>query len=559
MNFVIDKNQDGFASDIDVPAVDFSDYDSGVPEPQTPISTIPVKTFRHQRKRRHKKRSSRSSEETVTAESPPSLVYTKSHSDESSSGPSTPDFPPFLQLMGVVADKAKEFFGSNTLLTPGTLENIDVSPVSPLNSNFSNTRFQTTPISSPEKNKIFLNAQIDTSQPPPQYQHNPHFDLLDEKLQYLQQGLSDPESYQERSSANRRSKQSKNRKKVRKVNDLDINSYNFNFLVFLGSSLVYVLAGKRPIVEGPITAFVDKFMANIQLIASIAIIFSSSVIGIKYLNSRPTPRYTKPVSSSSPMESVPVAGTSFSPVQHTYVDPALYYTSPPQKASQLAPQMANIQLPFQQQHDHPQSLHPMQFVSNNYSQLQTPFQPEQQMYQTKELYLSPDKYSEDQFSQFSPPETYSSRRSTVVAMESMASTPAMMRKSDIFSKENPLGFYTGPTPVPIEEKNSYYQRVPSVSPAPTNININDYTTFAMRPEIMELYKRYRNEKSQIEVLDSDYEEEPVFKQKKQKNKKKPVVKAVGQLTKLPKKDYYVDEFSCKPYGPPPIRYRGVQA
>lgn len=535
---------------------------------------------RRKQHQRHSKNSSKSSEDSSTSTllQPPPLDPSKSATPSESGTPlqpSTPKIiPPLFQFMGAVASRAKDFFSGPV---------VDLQPPAGLLNAPSDFPTVAGTYDSTMENKEYLKhrqqnslSQIPFHPPPPQYQASQnniprsHAGVyLNQNIGYMQQpeppimpsqGFMDTPMFglptmSAMLSTEEPKKSKKHRKhKKSKKGSLDeslLQSKLLPVLMLLTGALFSVMISTyRPVVEGPISGVINKMLTNLQTLASLSMTAGGAMLAYKYLGNSAVVEKTDSAGlgapQSPPMSSIPAAGTSLGDT------PGLPDGFP------AYPMMAPQQQLWQNQ---------------------------QHMYQGPSVYdnmlgnIYEKKEMVDQKNYFVPAGAYQSKNHSRNPSTLDSNTLSQKLNALAFgSVQDPLGLYTEDDDEYVDfdegENNGYYKAMPD-TPGPYPAPRTTATTLnMMRPEIIELLRRAQNETKTPSSTNSPAPRAtstgvptaspaPAPKHRKKTSTDASAAKIKSNQSERIKgvekkaKDFYVDDYACKPYGPPPKRYRGV--
>ncbi|KAF5101651.1 hypothetical protein D0Z00_000725 [Geotrichum galactomycetum] len=590
------NNPDGFVFDDEVPVIELDEdemilHDSNgkptlvVDKNRYHATTnshgkqIKIKSRRkqHQHHTKHISRSSDNSSASLLQ--PPPLDYSKSATASEGGSPlqpSTPKIiPPFFQFMGAMASKAKDFFNGSdvTIQPPAELPNASM----PMDDNVYLKQHQ--------KQTSFGQSSFISSAP--QYQPNSsnipgniNGTYLNNGTGYMQQpeipimpaqGYMNTPAYglapmptmlgAEEPKKKKNKKHRKHKKNNSSLEQSLLQSSMFSVLILLAGALLSVMISTyRPTVEGPISGAIDKMLSNLQMFASLIMTTGGALLAYNYLKNSAAVENDDGAGleapSLVPMDSIPAAGTSLG-------------ETPGMFGSQGGFAMSQPQQPWMQQQQQQQSMY----------QGYPPQGPPGYEAEINDIYA---KEMMDQKQFFVPAGAYDSKKHG----RKLSNFDVLSQKLGGFtpgSVQDPLGLYTDDDDdeyVDEDEFDNYYKAMPEV-PGPYPAPRTTATTLSMmRPEILQLLKRAEQEsKTPTSSISSPLPRTastgvpptlstppavPSSKHKKKASadsstalvlKKKPLerIKGVGKKSK----DFYVDEYACKPYGPPPKRYRGV--
>jgi hypothetical protein len=342
-----------------------------------------------------------------------------------------------------------------------------------------------------------------------------------------------------------------------------LQSSMFSVLMLLaGALLSVVISTYRPAVEGPISGAIDKMLSNLQMFASVIMTAGGALLAYNYIKNSAAVEIAEGAGlgapSSAPMDSIPAAGTSLGDT------PGMFDNQDGFVMDQLQqPWMQPQQQQAMYQGYPPQGPLAYDAVINDFY--------------AKEMI--------DQKQFFVPAGAYESKkhRRKPSNFDILSQKLGGLTSGSV---QDPLGLYTDDDDdeyVDEDEFGNYYKAMPEIPgpyPAPRTTAA---TLSMMRPEILELLKRAEQEsKSPTSSINSPLPRTastgvpstsstpsapaaPSSKNKKKASadsstalvlKKKPQLERVKDVGKK-SKDFYVDDYACKPYGPPPKRYRGV--
>ncbi|KAF5093086.1 hypothetical protein D0Z03_002561 [Geotrichum reessii] len=218
--------------------------------------------------------------------------------------------------------------------------------------------------------------------------------------------------------------------------------------------------------------------------------------------------------------------------------------------------------------------------------------PQQQLWQNQQhMYQGPSVYDNmlgniyekkemvDQKNYFVPAGAYQSKNHSRNPSTLDSNTLSQKLNALAFgSVQDPLGLYTEDDDEYVDfdegENNGYYKAMPD-TPGPYPAPRTTATTLnMMRPEIIELLRRAQNETKTPSSTNSPAPRAtstgvptaspaPAPKHRKKTSTDASAAKIKSNQSERIKgvekkaKDFYVDDYACKPYGPPPKRYRGV--
>lgn len=471
--------------------------------------------------------------------SPPGLFYQNGSPGDSPlmNSPATPkSIPPIFQFMGAVAGKAKEFFGGPP---PAP------SPVSP-KKQMSSTQYTSIPppqYGAQPKQAFAYNDFPRPPMPPQQFQY------YGQKPVGLQpttgmMGFVDPQmDFNENAHHKKKAKKSKKKhsKKSKNSSDSDskpeLVSTMLLLLIFLSGGLVYMLTGTRLAVEGPISAAVNRFLGNLQMGAMIAIAASGSLIGFRFYS--PKDDSEQPVSSPAPSYMC-AAGTSFgssSPLKDP-MDvfhnngglPGAYW------AGQHLPQSGP---PGYMPYAPPAPiLHPPL-----YQGMPGGIPAPMHRFPTDFGYHSDD--SDDELD-FIPAGATRRKHAPFKGRRGPGSPMSNPFKIEGLTQEM----------LDEEQKQSYYEPMPYAPDIDgEEFDLDHQPSYVLRPDPELLRQSEKKPVRSSERKPRQKEATPKSSSKKQAAPQPKVEERVKPTTKST--PVYVDEYACKPYGPPPKRYRGV--
>lgn len=602
----------GFATDDEVPMVELSD-DEVILRDSNGVATAVVdranfeapKPKKRTKKSKHQSATNPYSQQPPVDGSPlpppPGLAYYQN--SPKISQPTTPkEIPPFFQFVGAVAGKAKEFFNGPPLPSPNvTPSQPNPSPV--MYQPGSTRMYQGMPLQNPgmPPQKVPFSAFNEypsfQQQPPPQYnafgqQPPPEYLQAPEPpmMGFMNQPSMD-EYYEKPRHKKKSKKHSKHKLKKSKYSDysdnetgngdlLNSTSPLLPVLILLAAGLVYMLAQNRPPVTGPISAGVDRALANLQIGAIIGMILSAAIIVYKYIGPA---ALQQPVASPAP--SIPVAGSFGTPAAgHVSIHhPMSFFPPGMQQQPSMGPPMGQLGTHWQgfQQGmpgmpGAPGGVPPMnQGFPMGYQNAMPQGMPGMNaprrmsampgMHAPKPIHGLHSQYSPygaqfeeddtDDELDYMPAGSFEARhqqpnvpRALRPLRRSPASPPARnLYNIDGLSKEM----------LEEESKPSYFDHMP-VLPGIDDEEIEPALYSSLRqgpdPELLRNTdtKRAKQPKAEKKKKATN---EPTEEKKKTKNSEKSNERIKG--TNKKKENVYVDEYACKPYGPPPKRYRGV--
>lgn len=470
--------------------------------------------------------------------SPPGLFYQNGSPGDSPQmdGPATPkSIPPIFQFMGAVAGKAKDFFGG----PPAP------SPVSP-KKQMSSTQYISIPpqCGAQPKQAFAYNNFPRPPLPPQQFQYYAQKPVTLQPTQGMMGFVDGPQmDFSETTQHKKKAKKSKKKHSKKSKTDSVLDSKTelvstmLLLLIFLSGGLVYMLTGTRLSVEGPISAAVNKFLGNIQIGAMIAIAASGAMIGFRFYS--PKEDSEQEVSSPAPSYMC-AAGSSFgsySPVKdpmdvfHNNVGfPGAYW------AGQHLPQSG---LPGYMPYAPPATMLRPPPYQGMHGGIPVPMH----SFPTDFGYHSDESDNELDFI----PAGATRRKQA----------PYRGRKGPESPMSNPLKI-EGLTQELLDEeqKQSYYEPMPYAPDISSEEIITDYQpSYVLGPDPELLRQAEKNTGRSSEKKPRQKEAAPKSSSKK---KAAPQLKTEERITPTTKSTpVYVDEYACKPYGPPPKRYRGV--
>lgn len=575
----------GFATDDEVPMVELSDDDMILRDSQGMATAVVDKSNfyeAHKSKKRTKKSHSKQSNTNnpfyisgttlgQAGESPlpppPGLAYY--NNSPKMSQPNTPKtIPPFFQFVGAVAGKAKEFFSG--------------PPVSSVNS----TPAQPNPTTMYQQQSGYYSAPPGMLPNMPQqkvpysayngfpYSNTPQIPF-GQQPGFLQPPeppvmgyMGTPGDLYEKPRHKKKSKKHSSKHKHKKSKSSissgisvigeqnPLTSPLLLVLIFLGSGFIFMLTRSRPPVTGPISGALDKALYNIQIGAVIAFLLSTSILAWKFLGPDPNqgPAF-------SPASSIPAAGTfldspSLSLESSAALHPMEFFPGM-QPNGPLMGQPGNTWMGF------PQGGPGMPGVPGG---LPGAFSSGYQGAPPNGMYGMPggpglqgppnqffpfgqydDEETDDEFG-YMPAGSFESKHQ----FRGRGYGP-------ISPAENIYGDGLSRDIREEEGKTSFYETMPALP------NIDDADLYEPEiysllregpdPELLTMVEKKRNHVQTKGEKKSSKDTKKSGKEKKASNKDKSDERIKG--TNKKKENCYFDEYACKPYGPPPKRYRGV--
>lgn len=541
-----------------------------------PAFAAPETQKKRPKKRQHKQRKNSSQ----AAQSSPMRSQKLSYSPPEKTyamveEPRTPkDVPPFFQILGAVAGRAKDFFGGPPVQS--TTASAQASPTS------HRKQVSLTPGFYPGKPvpqqyagpspKMPFNAYPDFYQQ--QQQQQQHQQL--QQQQYMASAYGPnvfppsppmtfdqpPPAYFEsqhkkksKSHSKKKSKKSKKNKHTSEGGLADLTSNMGIALIFFAAGLLYMVTRSRPEVEGPISAAVDRTLANLQLGAVMAIAFAGAILGYRLFGTQMAPlEDASDNDDTASIFSIPAAGTVFgfqSPIMATRdlfnrismggpaSTPMAQWTAsyPPQVPGGYG--MAPM---------HPQAAFPGAFNAPPPPGNQGPFPNMVQSYNVP--FHDEEEEDSDSDLEFLPAGSLGHYQKMPFGNGSV---------SGPFSPVNGAPKIDGLTPEMLQEeaKRNYYEDLPFL-PGMNRQPVDPaaYKALIDSPD-PELLEEIRQPLKKAEVKKEKRSPKASPKVSERKEKKAVKTQEIEARSPTEKKKVYSDDYSCKPYGPPPNRYMGV--
>lgn len=472
--------------------------------------------------------------------------------------PKTPkQIPPFFQVLGAVAGKAKEFFSGPPVPEPAVISSPKAhrkqqSAASP-------QFYPGMPAPGQFQQKMAYGAYPNFPQPQHQYMGTPYAQNVFPPSPPL---LFDqpPPMYYEQEPKKKSKKHSKKKSKKSKSGSNsegsapDLTSNLVIALIFLASGMVYMITQNRPVVEGPISAAVDRTLSNLQLGAMAAITCSGAILGWRLFGPGTSSETMNSDDDTASVLSIPAAGTlvnSHSPVLETRdLFNRMNINGPMAPGAPWSNQFVPTPGAF------PMGSMPYQGFPGMPDQVYGG-PPRMPGFYPNGAHTFPyasgglgdeDEDSDEEF-EYLP-----------------AGSLGKYKKMPFYAQrgagpDSPITGHVkidGLTPDMLEEedKPTFYEPMPPL-PGMGDQPIEPVLYNAMRagpdPELLEQTedKKKQKQKQKGQEASAKKEKKPEKKEKGSKSDER----ITG--TNKKKEQVYSDEFACKPYGPPPKRYRGV--